>query len=32
MTRWLDFAANSLGVLLGAVFGLLMNILFFHRN
>ena len=29
---WLDFAANSLGVLLGAVFGLLMNFLFFHRH
>jgi hypothetical protein len=25
MTRWLDFAANSLGVLLGALIGLLMR-------
>jgi hypothetical protein len=25
MTRWLDFAANSLGVLLGVLIGLLMR-------
>ena len=29
---WLDFAANSLGVTLGAVFGLLLNLLFFKRS
>ena len=29
---WLDFAANSLGVLLGALIGLLFNSLFFHRH
>ena len=29
---WLDFAANSLGVLLGTLIGLLFNSLFFHRH
>ena len=29
---WLDFAANSTGVTLGAVFGLVVNLLFFKKS
>ena len=29
---WLDFAANSVGVTLGAVFGLVVNLLFFKKR
>ena len=29
---WLDFVANSLGVTLGAVFGLVVNLLFFKKS